>query len=78
MENKTVFEILVDRQNLKWPWAFEHILITLYKIIETKKGIFYFNKKYIRPQFSFEIAKIWNKIRFFVVVESELKNFFIF
>ena len=76
MENKTVFEILVDRQNLKWPWAFEHILITLYKIIETKKGIFYFNKKYIRPQFSFEIAKIWNKIRFFVVVESELKNFF--
>lgn len=76
MNNKSIFEILVDRQNIKWPWAFEHILITLHKIIDKKRWKFFFNTEYDRPHFSFEIAKIWNKIRFFIVVESKLWDFF--
>lgn len=75
MWNKTVLEIFVDKQNEKWPWAFEHILIILHKILEkSKKGIFW-KSVYIRPEFSFEIAKIWNKIRFFVVCETDYVNF---
>ena len=74
MINKKLLEIFVDRQNEKWPGAFEHILIILHKIIEeTKKNIF--QTHYKRPVFSFEIAKIWNKIRFFIVCENELVNF---
>jgi len=76
MDNKVVLEILVDRQNEKWPWAFEHILIILHKLIEKKDTSFFSKNKYLRPNFSFEIAKIWNKIRFFVVVEKNYANFF--
>lgn len=76
MENKSILEILVDRQNEKWSWAFEHILIILHKIIEKRKSKNIFWKPtYIRPKFSFEIAKIWNKIRFFVVSENKYKEF---
>lgn len=75
MNNKTVLEILVDRQNLKWAWAFEHILIVLHKIMEKKDKQFFKKQEYVRPKFAFEIAKIWNKIRFFVVCENEYKNF---
>ena len=75
MNNKSILEILVDRQNEKWPWAFEHILIILHKILEkSEKGIWW-KQTYKRPEFSFEIAKIWNKIRFFVVCENDYKNF---
>lgn len=75
MNNRTVLEILVDRQNLKWAWAFEHILIVLHKIMEKKDKWFWRKQEYVRPKFSFEIAKIWNKIRFFVVCENEYVTF---
>lgn len=75
MKNKSILEILVDKQNLKWPGAFEHILIVLHKILEkSKKGIFW-KTTYMRPSFSFEISKIWNKIRFFIICENEYINF---
>lgn len=74
MENKTILEILVDKQNEKWAGAFEHILIVLHNTIEEiKKNMF--QKIYKRPHFSFEIAKIWNKIRFFIVSEKQYVNF---
>lgn len=75
MNNKTILEILVDRQNLKWPWAFEHILIVLHKLIEKSKTGIFWKTSYLRPSFSFEITKIWNKIRFFIICENEYKNF---
>ncbi len=74
MGNKTILEILVDKQNEKWAGAFEHILIVLHNTIEEiKKNMFH--KIYARPHFSFEIAKIWNKIRFFIVSEKAYVNF---
>lgn len=75
MMNKIALEIFVDRQNEKWPWAFEHILIILHKILEKSKTGIFWKTTYTRPSFSFEIAKIWNKIRFFVVCETEYENF---
>lgn len=74
MSNKTILEILVDRQNEKWAGAFEHILIVLHNTIEEIKENM-FKKSYKRPAFSFEIAKIWNKIRFFIVSEKQYVNF---
>ncbi len=75
MIHKSILEILVDKQNLKWPWAFEHILIVLHKTLEkSKKGIFW-KTSYRRPSFSFEISKIWNKIRFFIICENEYNHF---
>lgn len=73
--DKVIFEIQVDRNNEKWPWVFEHILIILHKTIESKKESFWKQPIYKRPEFSFEIAKIWNKIRFFVICKKEYKNF---
>lgn len=74
MSNKTILEILVDRENEKWAWAFEHILIVLHNTIEeTKRSIL--KTTYKRPHFSFEIVKIWNKIRFFIVSEKQYVNF---
>ena len=75
MKNKITLEILVDRQNEKWAWAFDHILIVLHKILDKKPWFFDKNKWNIRPNFSFEIAKIWNKIRFFLVCEAMYENF---
>lgn len=75
MNNKVILELLVDKQNEKWPWAFEHILIVLHKILEKKKSSFFSRKKYVRPIFSFEIAKIWNKIRFFMLTDSNHSSF---
>ena len=75
MNNQSILEILVDRQNEKWPGAFEHILIVLHKILEKQKTGLFWKTTYLRPSFSFEIAKIWNKIRFFVVCDDNYKNF---
>lgn len=74
MDNKSILEILVDKQNEKWAGVFEHILIVLHNTIEEGEKKM-FQKKYKRPHFSFEIAKIWNKIRFFIVSEKEYINF---
>lgn len=75
MKSKAILEIMVDRQNEKWAWAFEHILIILHKILEKKPKSLFKRKSYYRPEFSFEIAKIWNKIRFFVVCSNKYKEF---
>ncbi len=75
METKVVLEIIVDKQNEKWPWAFEHILITIHKIIEETKSWVLNKITYTRPTLSFEVAKIWNKIRFFVIVSKIYSNF---
>jgi len=73
MEHKTILEILVDRQNEKWAGIFNQILVVLHNTIETKKKVWKTSHK--RPHFSFEIVKIWNKIRFFIVSEKAYMNF---
>ena len=62
-------EILVDKTNLKWPAVFEHILIILHKVFED------FKTKDQKNAFSFEITKIGNRIRFFVVSPKKYTNF---
>lgn len=73
---KKILEILVDRNNLKWPWVFEHILIVLHKVFDDfeKKKIFK-KEKWDQPTFSFEITKVGNKIRFFIVSPKKYSNF---
>ncbi len=73
MKNK-IFEIAVDKNNEKWPWVFEHILIILHKAYEDYNRKF-FKKKEIQNSFSLEISKIWNKIRFFIVSPPKYANF---
>lgn len=74
---KKILEILVDKNNIKWPWVFEHILIVLHKVFDDfeKKKIFKKNKNYSQPTFSFEITKVWNRIRFFIVSPKKYSNF---
>jgi len=73
---KKILEILVDRNNLKWPWVFEHILIVLHKVFDDfeKKKIFK-KEKLVQATFSFEITKVGNKIRFFIVSPKKYSNF---
>lgn len=68
---KKILEILVDKNNVKWPAVFEHILIILNKVYED------FKKKDVdnSSAFSFEITKIANRIRFFVVSPEKYANF---
>lgn len=76
--NKVVLEILVDKKNEKGPWVFEHILIVLHKVFDnTKNKKLFQNSKYPKLNFSFEITKIWNRIRFFIISPKEYKNFLI-
>lgn len=73
---KTVLEVLVDKKNLKWPGVFEHILIVLHKVFDDIPQKKWFKKnKTQQPNFSFEITKVWNRIRFFIVVPDKYKNF---
>jgi len=74
--NKTVLEILVDKKNEKWPWVFEHVLVVLHKAFENfdTKNIFGKTKS-SGVNFSFEITKIGNRIRFFLISPSEYTNF---
>ncbi len=74
---KAILEILVDKNNLKWPWIFEHILIVLHKVFDDiqKKHILKKKNNWEQPSFSLEITKIGNRIRFFVVVPTKYKNF---
>ena len=62
MGDKVIFEILVDRLNEKWAWAFEHILIVLHKILEEKpnffnKKVFYYRFNYIKYSKSIYMGK---------------------
>ena len=76
---KKVLEILVDRNNLKWPGVFEHILIVLHKVFDDfeKKKIFKKDKNFVQPTFSFEITKVGNRIRFFIVSPKKYSNFLV-
>lgn len=67
--NKQIFEILVDKNNLKWPWVFEHILIVIHNVFED------FNEKHNDSSFSFEITKISSRIRFFIISPKKYTNF---
>mgnify|MGYP001942590458 CR=1 FL=1 len=71
-----VLEVLVDKKNLKWPGIFEHILIVLHKVFDDlpKTSIFW-KKSFVQPNFSLEITKVGNRIRFFIVVPKKYKNF---
>lgn len=74
--DKKILEILVDKNNLKWPWVFEHILIVLHKVFDDfeKKKVFK-KEKWNQPTFSFEITKVWNRIRFFILSPKKYTNF---
>ena len=69
---KKILEILVDKNNVKWPAVFENILVILHKVFEDFKKT---NKKENKQAFSFEITKIGNRIRFFVVSPKKYSNF---
>ncbi len=73
--NKKILEILVDKNNLKWPWVFEHILIILHKVFEDFSKDKVFSKAKDQPNFSFEITKVGNRIRFFIVSPKKYSNF---
>ncbi|MDP2090132.1 MAG: type IV secretion system DNA-binding domain-containing protein [Candidatus Gracilibacteria bacterium] len=76
---KKVLEILVDKNNEKGPGVFEHILIVLHKVFDDfeKKKIFKKDKNFIQPTFSFEITKVANRIRFFIVAPNKYSNFLV-
>ncbi|MCP4523298.1 MAG: DUF87 domain-containing protein, partial [Candidatus Gracilibacteria bacterium] len=73
---KVILEVLVDKNNLKGPGIFEHILIVLHKVFDDfpKKSIFG-KEKSIQPNFSLEITKVGNRIRFFIVTDKKYSNF---
>lgn len=63
---KKYLEILVDKQNEKGPAIFNEILVILHRAFIAK------NKT---DSFSFEITKIGNRIRFFLICPSKYVNF---
>ncbi|MDD3144712.1 MAG: DUF87 domain-containing protein [Candidatus Gracilibacteria bacterium] len=73
--NLKVFEILVDRNNLKGPGVFEHILIILHRVFEDYPKKTMFSKPDKQATFSFEITKVANRIRFFIVAPKKYANF---
>jgi len=70
-----VFEILVDKNNLKGPWVFEHILIILHRVFEDFPKSTLFKQSDNQAAFSFEITKVANRIRFFIVAPKKYANF---
>ena len=71
-----VLEILVDRHNIKWPWVFEHILIILHKVFEDfKEKKFFLKDEDPEKIFSFEITKVGNRIRFFLISPKKYASF---
>lgn len=72
---KSLLEITVDKTNEKGPDVFEHILIVLHKVFDKYTRHEFLNKTNILPTFSFEITKIGNNIRFFLVCPDKYKNF---
>lgn len=72
---KTILEILVDRNNEKGPGIFEHILVIIHNVFEDYNDSTVFKKDLKQSNFSFEITKIWNRIRFFIVSPVKYKNF---
>lgn len=64
--NKKILEILADKQNEKWPAIFNEILVILHRA---------YTGKNLWESFSFEITKVWNRIRFFLICPEKYKNF---
>jgi len=65
---KKILEILVDKQNEKWPAVFNEILVILHRAYGWKNS---------GESFSFEITKIWNRIRFFLICPQKYSAFLI-
>ncbi len=72
---KILLEITVDKTNEKWPEIFEHILIVLHKVFDKYPPKEFSKKTMQLPTFSFEITKIGNSIRFFLVCPDKYTNF---
>jgi Type IV secretion-system coupling protein DNA-binding domain len=64
--NRSFLEIVVDKTNEKWAEVFHEILTILHKAYESKKR---------GAHFSFEITKIWNRIRFFLICDAKHADF---
>lgn len=73
--DRKLLEILVDKNNIKWPWVFEHILIILHRVFEDFSKSSFIKKSDPQPTFSFEITKVGNRIRFFIVSPKKYINF---
>jgi len=63
---KSFLEILVDKKNEKGAGVFDQILLVLHKAFDSKK---------VHENFSFEITKVGNRIRFFVICPTQYENF---
>lgn len=63
---KKILEILVDKQNEKGPAIFHEILVILHRA---------YNGKNEAESFSFEITKVGNRIRFFLISPKKYINF---
>jgi len=63
---KSFLEILVDKKNEKGAWVFDQILVILHKAFDSRE---------VQENFSFEITKVGNRIRFFVICPTKYKNF---
>jgi len=73
---KVFLEIVVDKKNEKWPWVFEHILIVLHNVFEEYSDSKNFSNSILNQlSFSFEIVKLWNNIRFFIISIEKYKEF---
>ena len=70
MSKRIFFEIFVDKNNEEWPAAFELIFNALHKVFDK-------HTKHLkdRSSFSFEIAKIWERIRFFITAPEPYASF---
>ena len=75
MQNKKIFEILASKNNENWAAAFEHILLIFHDSLEKIHTSFFGSSEYKSPEFSMEIAKFWNKIKFYFIVEESLAEF---
>ncbi len=75
MTTKKIFEILVSKNNENWAAAFEHILLIFHDTIEKIHTSFFQKSEYKSPEFSMEIAKFGNKIKFYFIVENSLAEF---
>lgn len=66
--NKKILEILVDKQNEKGPAVFNEILVILHRAYDGKNA---------GESFSFEITKLWNRIRFFLICPHKYVAFLV-
>ena len=74
--DKKILEILASKNNEKWPWVFEHILIVLHKVFDDfEKSKLFKKTKNNQPTFSFEVTKVGNRIRFFIISPSKYTNY---